>query len=85
MADRCPWQLAQVERLARLDGDVGLRVLAEHAVGERVQGVVARTDVRDGEAAMVVAAGPELVVLGVGLPVDRPRRAGAPGRATGDA
>ena len=85
MANRCPWQLAQVERLARLDGDVGLRVLAEHAIGERVQGVVARTDVRDGEAAMVVAASPELVVLGVGLPVDRPRRAGAPGRATGDA
>ena len=76
MANGRPWQLAQVERLARLDGDIGLRVLAEQAIGERVQGVAARADIRDGEAALIVAARPELVVLGVGLPVDESRRAG---------
>ena len=84
-ADRRPCQLAQVERLARLDGDVRLRVLAE-ARRRRTRAECSCPAGRSGgEAAMVVARRPELVVLGVGLPVDRSAaRPGAPVRVTGD-
>ena len=80
-ADRRPTELAQVSDWPGSTAIVSFRELAEYAVGKRVQGVRARADVRDREVPVVVAADPELIVLGVGLPVDRPAaRASRAGR-----
>src|SRR5205807_2398775 len=62
------------------DLDLGLRELAEHAVGDGVQRIRPRADLGNGEA-VAGGAGPELVVLGVRLPIDRPGRAAAPAPA----
>ena len=70
IADGLPVELAQVQRLARFHGDVGLGVLAEDAVGEGVQRVGAGADVGDGESAVLSAVGPELVVVAVVRPGD---------------
>ena len=69
VAHRLPFELAQVEVLARLHRDVGLGVFAQHAVGKRVQRVGARADVGDGEFAVVGAIVPELVIISVMRPL----------------
>src|SRR5208283_5916640 len=70
VADGLPVELAQVQRLARFDRDVGLGVLAEDSVGEGMKRVGAGADVGDGEAAVVGAVGPELVVVAIVRPGD---------------
>ena len=52
VADGLPVELAEVERLARDYGDVGLGVLAEDAVGDGVKLVGAGADLGDGEVAV---------------------------------
>src|SRR5262245_15654917 len=61
-------------RLARFHGDGAMSEFAQHTVGHGMERVFARTDVRNGELALLVAASPEFIVLGIGLPVDLPRR-----------
>ena len=68
IADRLPVEFAQIQVLARFDGDVGLGVFAEHSVGKRVERVRAGADVGDGEFAVLGAVGPELIVI----PIVRP-------------
>src|SRR6202042_3452494 len=68
--DRLPFNLAKVEILARLNGDVGLREFTKNAVGKRMQRVSAGTNIGDGEFAILVAVIPELIKLGIMGPVD---------------
>src|SRR5687768_15654664 len=68
-----PDELAEINRLAGFDGDVGAGEFTEDAVGERTQGVLAGANLRNAEPAVLVSDDPELVVLGVGLPIDLAR------------
>src|SRR6185295_15463829 len=66
---RHPLHIAEVEGFTRAHMDVGFRKLAQHTIGERIQGVVARTDLWNSERSVsVVTARPEFVMLGVRLP-----------------
>ena len=71
VAHGLPVQLAQVHRLARFNGDVGLGEFAQHPVGKRMQRVGAGADVGHGEFTVFAAIGPELVVIAVMRPSDQ--------------
>ncbi len=70
IADRLPFDIAQVQHLAGFDGDVRLGELAEDAVGEGVQGVGSGSDVGERELAVFAAVVPELIEFGVVCPID---------------
>ena len=68
VANRLPFQLAEVERLAGVNRDIGLGEFAENAIGDRVKLVRSGANVGDAEAAIGRAADPKLIVFGVVLP-----------------
>src|SRR5688572_937977 len=64
-----------------MDRDVAPCVLAQYAVRHRVQHVTSGANIRDGELTLLIAANPELVMPGIGLPVNL-TRLGRASRAT---
>ena len=78
LTNRRPVGRSQVERLAGLDGDIGLRIFTQHSIGHGVQRIASRAHVGQLEVAVGIGVATELVVLRVLLPVDqafrRPRR-----------
>ncbi len=71
MAHRRPFELTEIDNLARIDGNVGSREFTEHAVGQGAKRVLAGVALRYCKTPVGAAAlHPELVMPGIGLPGD---------------
>src|SRR5215469_11862700 len=68
VANRFPFQLAEIDGDSGLDYNVRLGKFAENAIGDGVQFEGAGADIRDAESSIGRSTGPELIVLGVILP-----------------
>src|SRR5215469_13728740 len=68
VANRFPFQLAEIDGGSGLDYNVRLGEFAENAIGDGVKFVGAGADTRDAESSIGRSTGPELIVLGVVLP-----------------
>lgn len=80
VVSRIPLELAESFLFGGSDSEVGESEFTKDAGGDGVERIIARANIRNGELALGVSTGPELVKFSVALPIHLRRKTASPER-----